>query len=380
MNVKRYVVDSLPKAVEQIKIDLGRDAVILHTKKLKKNGFLGIFGKNLIEVIAAVDSRPLNKDNGVKGTSPMVKNVVEPSNPIEAVAVSNEVKTETNNTEMNQLKQLMIKLMMNQGNGVQTKDLSKEAKKVYDRLITQGVKEDVASHIIERVILEAEDNSDIPIINEVKRHLIEIFAKHREEREISKETKIVYFVGPTGVGKTTTIAKLAAEQALKYKKNIAFITADTYRIAAVEQLKTYAEILNSPLEVVFSPQDTQQALDKLKDYDLIFMDTAGRNYNNEMYISELNKVLYKSKDSETFLVLSLTHKFEDMLAILEKFKKVKIDKILFTKFDETFTYGSILNIISMFPYKVSYITNGQNVPVDIEIFNEEKMARAILGV
>ncbi|GBF11619.1 MAG: flagellar biosynthesis protein FlhF [Tepidibacillus sp.] len=363
MKVKRYVVDSLPQAMEQIKMELGKDAIILHTKKIRIGGFLGLFGKEKTEVIAAVDQK-----------TPMLA---------ETTRIDKPLKPSNTNVllqEVKDLKSFMVKMMVNENETIHFKTVyQNEMKEIYKRLIEQGVKEEVAVELLEDTIkrIDQQENKG-KIIEEVKQNLINrMNAKHRE---IQDKTKILHFVGPTGVGKTTTIAKLAAEQVLKYKKRIAFITADTYRIAAVDQLKTYAEILNSPLEVVFSPQETQRAIDKLKDYDLIFMDTAGRNYHNEMYISELNRILAKTDASETFLVLSLTHKYEDMVSILGQFNKVKIDKLLFTKYDETLTYGAILNIIFSFPYKISYITNGQNVPDDIEVFNVEKLAKAILGV
>lgn len=364
MNVKRYIVDSLPQAMEQIKKDLGRDAIILHTKKVKKNRVFGLFGKSQIEVIAAVDSRPMPKETATIQDHSFRKKQTEP-NPV--------------SSEVNELKQMMLKMMLNQTEPKTA--YSKEVKSVYDRLILQGVNEEVASALIGQVLSESENHPEsMNVYEEVKQLLVQKFSNLADNREIGLSTKIVHFVGPTGVGKTTTIAKLAAEQVIKNKKKIAFITADTYRIAAVEQLKTYAEILNSPIEVVFSLQDTQKTIEKFKHFDLIFMDTAGRNFHNEMYISELNNILIKTNQAETYLVLSLTHKYEDMLSILEQFKKVNIDKLIFTKFDETITYGSVLNILSKFPYKVSYVTDGQNVPDDIEVFNEEKMARAILGV
>jgi len=376
MKVKRYVVESLPQAMDQIKVELGKDAVILHTKTIKIGGLFGFFGKEKIEVIAAVDKveKPVkNEQIEIKATSQTSRNELSQT----------QTTTSHNNqsliSEVNELKRLMINLMIKPENKELAFDSTK-IKDIYNRLLAQGVKDEVAASLIEKVIQNTKDNNDeVFIVKEVKKQIINILAKG-ENKEILPTTKIVHFVGPTGVGKTTTIAKLAAEQVLKHNKRIAFITADTYRIAAVEQLKTYAEILNAPIEVVFSTQDTKKAIDKLKDYDLIFMDTAGRNYHNELYISELNNILSKSQPSETFLVISLTHKYEDLLSILEHFKKMPIDKLLFTKFDETLTYGTILNIISMTSYKGSYITNGQNVPDDIEIFDEEKVANVILGV
>lgn len=404
MKVKKYVVDSLPQAMGQIKTELGNDAMILHTKKIKIGGFLGFFAKEKIEVIAAVDNSnqidnnisvaPKNIDKnhnsapiGVTATTHTInkayKAYSEVNNSVNSqTAVNSQTVDSSLKSEVSELKTLMVKMMMNQPDSDNTNGYSKQVRAIYDRLITQGINQEFATKIIEKALSDDTNQSldEVSISSAVKNELFAVLNKNSAEREIKDSTKIVHFVGPTGVGKTTSIAKLAAERVLKHKKKVAFITADTYRIGAVEQLRTYADILHCPIEVVFSPQDTLKAIDKLKDYDLIFMDTAGRNYHNEMYISELNKILAKDNTSETYLVLSLTHKFDDMISILEQFKKVNIDKLLFTKYDETLTYGSILNILAMYPYGVSYITNGQNVPDDIEILNDEKIINSILGV
>ncbi len=386
MKVKRYVVDSLPIAMEEIKKDLGKDAIILHTKKIKVGGFLGFLGKEKMEVIAAIDPKPSqpSKNNGKEIQYDKLSSTKK-INPA-PVYTSNHLEQELKNNysdsvikEVQDLKQVIIKMLVDTSQ-IDSK-LPSPLKEFYDRLVKQGVDQELAGYLISEVVQKIEQNNND---QEVSRLLIEeivrLFAHKGIEKGIGKETKIVHFVGPTGVGKTTTIAKLAAESVLKDQKKIAFITSDTYRIAAVEQLKTYAEIFNAPLEVVYSPEDTKKAIKRFEDFDLIFMDTAGRNYLNDIYIDHLNEILINESISETFLVLSLNQKYEDIVAIFEQFKKVKIDKLLFTKYDETSTYGSILNVLSKFPYQTSFITNGQNVPDDIEIFNEEKMAKALLGV
>ncbi|WP_339063297.1 flagellar biosynthesis protein FlhF [Tepidibacillus marianensis] len=385
MKVERYVANSLPQAMERIKIELGQDAIILHTKKIKVGGFLGFFGKERVEVIAAVDSKvektlPKKPDSSRSETN--VNKILE-SEQNRPVTRSVQPQVPTSDSiiqEVKDIKKLMVQIMMNKPNGQEDTSYSEEVKSIYQRLLNQGLEEDLASKLITEVLQELGDSFQNKDIYEgLKRKITKTLSVNGKDKEIQPETRLIHVVGPTGVGKTTTIAKLAAESVLKHQKRIAFITADTFRIAAVDQLRTYADILNAPIEVVFSPQDTIKALDKLKDYDLIFMDTAGRNYLNDMYISELNHILLNDYKSETYLVLSLTQKYEDMLSILHRFKKVKINKLLFAKFDETISYGAIFNIISKFPYLVSYITTGQNVPDDIEVFDEEKIAKAILG-
>jgi flagellar biosynthesis protein FlhF len=196
---------------------------------------------------------------------------------------------------------------------------------------------------------------------------------------ISFSKKYINVAGPTGVGKTTTLAKMAAECVIKHKKKVAFITTDTYRIAAIDQLKTYAKILNVPLEVCYTIEDFKQAAEKLKDNDLILIDTAGRNFRNKQYVEDLQNVIDFEKDMETFLVLSLTAKQRDMEDIYSQFSIIDIDKLIFTKADETSTYGAMYNIIHKYRKGAAYITNGQDVPDDILAADPDVIVKQLLG-
>jgi flagellar biosynthesis protein FlhF len=195
---------------------------------------------------------------------------------------------------------------------------------------------------------------------------------------ISYQKKYINVVGPTGVGKTTTLAKLAAESMLKNQKKIAFITTDTYRIAAIEQIKTYAKILNAPLEVCYSLEDFQKAKEKFKEMDMVFIDTAGRNFRNRELVSDLEKLIDFTEEVETFLVLSVTSKLNDMLEIYDNFSSIQIDKIIFTKLDETNLRGSMYDFILSADKGVAYMTNGQNVPDDILMATARLTAEEIL--
>ena len=187
---------------------------------------------------------------------------------------------------------------------------------------------------------------------------------HLDYGKISNECKYINVVGPTGVGKTTTLAKIAAEAMLKLQKRIAFITTDTYRIGAIEQLKTYASILNVPIEVCYTLEDFHQAIQQFEDYDLVLIDTAGRNFTDKTYIEGLKEIIDFSQ-TETLLVLSLTSKYEDMRKITSQFQAIGINRLVFTKMDETLSYGAMLNIMNEYNLGVAYMTNGQNVPDDI---------------
>ncbi|MDD3852910.1 MAG: 50S ribosome-binding GTPase, partial [Syntrophomonadaceae bacterium] len=190
---------------------------------------------------------------------------------------------------------------------------------------------------------------------------------------------LVFLVGPTGVGKTTTIAKLAANMTLLEGKKAALITLDTYRISAADQLRTFAEIIDISISVVFSPVEFMEALAKYKDMDIVFVDTAGRSPYNQEQLDELKQYVEIARPDETILVLSVTTETNELVAIYNRFEQVGIDKVIFTKIDETFSYGQILNALYEIKKPIAYITNGQSVPDDIEVPDALNLARLLLG-
>ena len=191
--------------------------------------------------------------------------------------------------------------------------------------------------------------------------------------------KIVALIGTTGVGKTTTIAKIAAKFVLERGISVALITADTYRISAVDQLKTYSDIIGLPLEIVYSPAELRPALRKHRGKKLILIDTAGRSQNNEYQMNELKEFLAADPSIEKHLVLSATTKERDAEAILERFSACRPDRILLTKTDETESIGFIVNLLFDRRLALSYFTNGQSVPDDIEPAKPEALAKLMLG-
>ncbi|MFC0271313.1 hypothetical protein ACFFIX_07590 [Metabacillus herbersteinensis] len=185
-------------------------------------------------------------------------------------------------------------------------------------------------------------------------------------------------IGPTGVGKTTTLAKLAAECMLQQKKSVAFITTDTYRIAAIDQLKTYAKILDAPIEVCYNIEDFKEAKQKLQHFDHVYIDTAGRNFRNLQYVKDLQSIIDFDQEMETFLVLAATSKLEDMLAVYEQFSLLHVDKLIITKLDETATKGALLDLMVKTKKGIAYTTHGQNVPDDIQHSTSERIIDEIL--
>lgn len=351
----------MPEIMQQIRSDIGPDAVILNTKEVMDGGFLGFFKKKKIEVVAALDPKPL-KPTPVRETN---KNFIkrEPR-----VRSANE---EPILQEIQHIKKLIQSQMKSD------LQLSPNYLLVYKHLIEQEVEEELAKQLLEQI-----EGGDELLIDQIalslKEHLSNLLTDKIAVNDDQK-AKIIHFVGPTGVGKTTTLAKIAAEYMLKQNKSIAFITTDTYRIAAIDQLKTYAKILNVPVEVAYSKADYIKAIEKFSSYDFIYVDTAGRNYREEKFITNLKETIHLSSNSKTYLVLTLTAKQKDVLDIFKQFHQLNIDNIIFTKLDETTQYGSILNIALNYKVKIGYLTNGQDVPNDIIKPTADYITDLILG-
>jgi len=190
---------------------------------------------------------------------------------------------------------------------------------------------------------------------------------------------IVALVGPTGVGKTTTIAKLAANFCLREGRKVGLITLDTYRIAAVDQLKTYAQIIDVPLEVAMSPEQLKEAVGQMTDRDIILIDTAGRGQRDASKINDLRAFFAAVKPNEVHLVLSATCGEGVLTETIHRFNDVGVDRMIFTKLDEAVGFGVILNCLQKVKAQLSYVTTGQDVPNDIEVGEGREIAGLILG-
>lgn len=449
MRVKRYIVETMPDAMQKIRSELGKDAVILSTKEMKIGGFLGMFQKKRIEVIAATESgeaaqQPESKTRQAAYPAPVARASVpaayrksaqiladerqeqQPhgSSPVrtagsvpgmtqadrqEAAASAELLDNKQNESpepeavletkrvpqpakestavgykddrlfdEIQQMKAMMSKLASrDQGEP----ELPESLINIQHRLAEQGVSSELIEEWISNAFLQWTDENPIDEENAYRlvREQILAFLDGRIGNGISDSSRIVYIAGPTGVGKTTTIAKLAADQIFRKQKKVGFITADTYRISAIEQLRTYASILNVPIEVVQSPGDVHRAVQRFQHCDLIFMDTAGRNYLNELFVAELHSLLNRDEQSETYLVLSLTSKSRDMKKITDNFSRYGLDKVIFTKLDETDTCGPLFNLIREYPLELTYLTNGQNVPDDLLSATPDLLIQELLG-
>lgn len=385
MKIKKYVAPSMPEAMKKIRAELGSDAVILNSKVVQSGGFFGLFAKKNIEVIAAIDAVPSGAMKTIVKQKPYVEkddSSVSETKPIE--------KNEINGLENKEKQQLLQEI-------VQLKTLMKdfaireqaqavlypgELKQIHELLCAQEVHESLRQKIMQELTEKwytAKQKPNYAQALSWLKHILADRISHLPFGKLSYEKKYVNVVGPTGVGKTTTIAKIAAKAVLKDKKKVAFITTDTYRIAAIDQLKTYAQILCIPLEVCYTVQDFKRAMKQFANYDVVLIDTAGRNFRNHQYVDDLKEMIEFDDSMETYLVLSLTAKQNDMEAIYEQFSSVAIHQLIFTKVDETTHYGSIINMVDKYDVGVAYITNGQDVPDDIIPADPNDMMNIIFG-
>lgn len=372
MKIKTYVVKTLPEAYPMIVRDLGKDAIILKTKPVHASGFFGIFRKKKLEVVAASDIA----DGSNREETPALKEEVKPVEDVTTNAFAQEALLK----ELSEVKGLIRSMTTGDHH---SSGIPQPLEKWVERLKDQEVDEEVIQYILKRVSLRVEKLEELTD-EQIEKTLVSILEQLIAEgmaKEADDSTPyLTTLVGPTGVGKTTTLAKLAAARVLHGRVRVGLLTADTYRIGAVEQLKTYANILNIPIEVVQTPEDVQPCIDRLKGCQMILMDSAGRNYLEDQYIEDINRYLGFEAPQENYLVLSMTTRWRDMKKITEKMKSVPIDKLILTKWDETTCYGAALNMLYHYPYPLAYLCIGQGVPQDIMTPNPAFMAKKILGV
>ena len=445
----------MKEAMEEVKNELGRDAVILHTKKYREGGFLGYHSKNVVEVTAAVEDAPkkaggkkaaakaespslpsgqggeraampvfpanvLNqyKTNGTQAGVDLVSNPIEmpdfgapaagrgigleagsreshaedgqSTGPEEILDSQSGEKVDERNmqqpsqedtekiqkleAELSQMKTLLAQVM--------SKDQPKDEISLQDALLNQEVDEDILKDMAAKSAAgdTLVDSLD-PKARDILADYLDKVVNFSDGIQLNRHgVRIVALIGATGVGKTTTLAKIAARFVLEKGIKAALITADTYRISAVEQLKTYSDIIGLPLEIVYSPDELKVAIHKHKDKDLVLIDTAGRSQHNDYQMKELQDFLAVDGRIEKHLVMSATTKNRDAEDILEKFSVCKPDRVIFTKTDETSSVGIILNLLAQKDIAVSFLTNGQSVPDDIIPATPAELARLLLRV
>ncbi|SHJ91384.1 flagellar biosynthesis protein FlhF [Paramaledivibacter caminithermalis] len=378
MKVKRYITKDVQEAMIKIKSELGRDAIILHTRKIKERGLKGFLKKPLVEVVAAVDSIEQNnaQPKYFVNSSPVKQNIIEKnkSSNVSSYDINNI------NKEIDSIKMMLSTVIDNMNKNSNTNNdgvLQKYEKCLMDKGVIKPVSDKILSIVRRQISISNENDSSIR--NALKIILKDYLGNPYIISNNSRKQNVIIFVGPTGVGKTTTLAKLAAKQTIMNKRSVAFITADTYRIAAVDQLKTYSEILDVPLTVIYEPNEVKDAIEKYSDKDYIFIDTAGRNHRNKELLKEVTSILEYVESPEIFLLLSLTTSYKNIEDIIKSYQFLDDYSLIFTKADETSCFGNILNAKFITSKPISYLTTGQSVPDDIEIADIDKIVNMFVG-
>lgn len=371
MIIKRYIASNMGEALNRIKYELGKDAIIISQRRVKrKGGLFGLFSKKGVEVTAAI-----NSDNSTSSKRDSNINVQNSINAIRRVV--NNTKADSTNSnaananknndglvkEMHEMRGMLDEMMHISLKGTKSE--------LQINLENIDIDENIAEDIVNSVNLIKDDRTEQEKLKDVVKSSIKVTDNALQD--------VVILVGPTGVGKTTTIAKLSGRLALIEKKKVGLLTIDTYRIGAVEQLKTYADIMNIPFKVVFTIKEMEAAVKSMEDCDVILIDTTGRSSKNVMQISELRAFMEKVNVNSVHLVISCTTKNRDIDIIANGYRCLNYNNVIITKLDETSTYGSILNICNKTGKPISFVTTGQNVPDDIRLMSSKELASLVLG-
>ena len=425
MIIKKYVGKTESEATDEAKKELGQNIVVMNVRPMKKSGFLALFQSQKIEVTVALEeetekpqrtfspdknSRPTPRkpviDEAVKDTAQTLGAVTQsmpsaPARPKDIIDESSAIEEKLDN--LSSLLEKNIKFSEKDDvskdlkepakSGLETlrtpkqSDISEETlsfiKLLYNTLIENEVDEIYVNQLTDEVekICKPGMPFDFALSNVYQKMVLK-FGKSEPIDNVENGPRAEIFVGPTGVGKTTTIAKLATDLTVNQKKKVALLTVDTYRIAAAEQLRTYASIIGIPFRVVYSEDEMRQAAEDFKDYDYIMVDTAGHSLKNEELkesVENFIRVLEDVMECENFLVLSATTKYRDLIEIADCYSSMVAYKLIFTKMDETGAKGNLYNIRMHTGAPIAYITNGQNVPDDIAVFDAQRIVKHLLG-
>lgn len=416
MIIKKYVGKTESEATEEARRELGQNIVVMNVRPTKKTGFFSLFQSQKIEVTVALEEeseRPVKTFSQPKENRPQIVTPSKDSSQRDTIVSATQNATKVRESKDYRDDNSAIEEKLDNLSNLLEKNFSKNEKDsssdntpsdtgvkapekdeiseetmsfiklLYNTLIENEVDEIYVNQLTDEV--EKISKPGLPFdfaLANVYQKMVLKFGKSEPIVMDKPGPRAEIFIGPTGVGKTTTIAKLASELSVTQKKKVALLTVDTYRIAAAEQLRTYASILEIPFRVIYSVEEMKQAAEDFKDYDFIMVDTAGHSLHNEELkqgVESFIRTLEDIMECENFLVLSATTKYRDLIEIADAYSEMVAYRLIFTKMDETGAKGNLYNVRMHTGAPVAYITNGQNVPDDIAVFDAQRIVKNLLG-
>lgn len=403
MIIKKYQGATEMDAVSQAKEELGKDAIVLNVKTIKQRGIFKLFKPAMVEVTVALEeAKAENKKTQKQGIKAVELKSSFDSIVDDKLSIKNQVKNENlikNEKEETSViekrlsdlqslleKQIELKPVVEQEvikPECEKSETTMFAQLIYKTLLDMEVDEKYINQFIGEIeLIKNKDLTIDHVLANIYQRMILKLGQAKLISESKKKPKVVFFIGPTGVGKTTTLAKIASKFHVEGNKKIVMLTADTYRIAAAEQLKTYANILGAPFHVIYSSEELVASVDQYKNYDFILVDTAGHSHKNKEQTNDIQQFVHCLDDEiekEIYLVISAATKYTDLIKIVDTYNDITDYNIIFTKLDETISLGNILNIKMYSQKELAYITSGQNVPDDIEAFDAQSLVKQLLG-
>ncbi len=372
MQLKKFKVKNIREAMEKIKEELGDDAFIISDRPITENG------EKLIEVIAAVEKDSVSSSFKATPSALNISEAKENNSIGEIKKLIEKLSYKESDIsplkkEIEEIKRLITERFKSQKKIIDFEGIFYD---IYLKLLEEGISGDIASKLVK--ILEYQTPLKMQSeIGKIKPYLWKIiYSSLSSVKPINNKDKIIALVGPTGVGKTTTLAKLSAYYHLAEQKKVALISLDSFRIAAPEQLKTYASLIGVPFALAYNREELEKYIRMFESYDFIFIDTVGRKVSKESVKKDYE--ILKDESIKKILVLSATTKSEDLINIVKLYKNMIPDSVIFTKMDETLSYGNVYTTIIKENMSISYFTTGQKVPQDIEVASPEKLTNLLL--
>jgi flagellar biosynthesis protein FlhF len=383
MKIKKFLAPTLKEATEKMKSELGSDAIILSTRVVEEKSLDNVV--RLFEITSGIEedrveySRPaINKEELALVESDTVN--FQEERPVTKTLSS--FAEEFNNFAQEKLKTPFTfstpqKDFRSRLNSVVKPPIDNELKDVIDTLINH----EVQKPLIKMVVNQLKKSKNLLTTSNLDNYVISCLSSMIPTTDFKlakgKKSKVVALVGPTGVGKTTSIAKLAAISKILHNLDVGIISIDTYRLGAIDQLRIFSEISNIDLLVAYEPEDMPELMTKLKNKDLILIDTVGRSQKNKDELKNIKKFLDKVPVNDTLLVLSATNSEKNLLDAADKFSLFNYSSFLFTKIDEAITYGNLINVTTNYNKPIMFLTNGQVIPDDIISADSEFIAKII---